>query len=771
MSAGNLNLSMNITARDNSRSAFQSAISGIQSLARTAIKPITIPFKLASGGLGFLRDINQGLAPLVRGIDALVDRGTALGVQSKAFQSLTGQSAGGAQALARRLVDASSGTLRLAEAMQIANRAIGAGMNLEQVGTAIDFISKKAVATGKNASEAISTVITGLSRGSTLFLDDFGILVDGIDGVKRRFDQLKGIGAFDALGPAAQKAEIIRQALDEMTAQSGKLNINTRDVYFQWQGLKNAVGDASDRILQAVAGTKALSDAVAGAAGFARSLADFLGSGGDFSLAVVDSLNVLKGFALDFGEVLARSLVSSMMTNFRAAAPKLADMLGITEAGITKIQAGMDFSRTRDASATMKLHADQQRAINGQGAKPGGGGPGAANQAGGLSKKQSADLDRERKIITGDTNFAIRRGAAKRADDEIRARRAKGERVPYSERDKLVAQYREEETNRRLAENDAKRNGVQGPLGGIDGLGKLGGRDPLKIDDLPLPPELQPRELGPSRPNPGDAAARVTKEREQTTRTRKGAPALSDAEKAARRKRQARNSVETLPAQIAKNVARLRANYREGFMGGYMGKDDQDALIRQTMHDIETLDRDARISGTEKGGFGLENYRLKDGQTLSEYLNKFEDYLQRERSEVEPFSPSHPMRQRSVLRDRVRAVRRSSQDRATRTYGESYESEFQRFMRLSDEQGRLTRDGVRDMDREGIRGNQRRGIGMIEKGTAMEPLIRQAMDSLKSMDRRASELMGISKSVIESIHGLTGVLSGENAKLNAIARG
>jgi len=259
-----LNFGIRIGAQDDSQSTLRGAMAGFRSFAKTISKPITIPLKIGHGGLKLLRDINLGLAPLVRGLDNVIERGTGLEVVRKSFESLTGKSGRQADILGRRMVQAASGTLRLSQAMQIANRAVASGISFKQLTVAMDFVSKKAITTGMSAETAIDKVITGLSRGSTLFLDDFGILVDGIEGIERGYNKLHGSGAWDSLAPAAKKAETIRQAVAEMGGQLGRIGVTGKETVFVFQPIKNSIGDATDKLFAAVGRSDSLKSALQG---------------------------------------------------------------------------------------------------------------------------------------------------------------------------------------------------------------------------------------------------------------------------------------------------------------------------------------------------------------------------------------------------------------------------------------------------------------------------------------------------------------------------
>jgi hypothetical protein len=316
-----------VTSQDDTARGFHSVQSAFANLTKTLTRPLIIPWKLAGAGLGVMRDIQQGLRPAAQQVDQLIQKSTALEVTRKAFMNLTHTNAEGANKLGRSLVDASQGMMQLNDAFALGNRAMGAGMSLDQLGTAIEFISKKAIATGKDAKQSLDTVITGLSRGSTLFLDDFGILVDGVDGIKRGYDAIKGTGAWDALGPAAQKMETIRQALGEMQQQMGKLGISGRENVFTWAAIKNTIGDAVDEILAGVGRSQELSEALkevrAGLAGISEyvrkggSIWDVVfGTEGDAKKGIEGKAGLLGGlaaFAMDTGEILGRGIVAGVL--------------------------------------------------------------------------------------------------------------------------------------------------------------------------------------------------------------------------------------------------------------------------------------------------------------------------------------------------------------------------------------------------------------------------------------------------------------------------
>jgi len=275
--------SYRIGAEDDSRSGIESALSSLRGFSTKATELVSVPFKFGGAALGFLRDFNLGLKPLLGGLDSILDTGLRLEAQQKSFEALTGKQGKQARDLAKSLVAAANGTLTLAKAQQIANRALASNIQFDQLGTLFDFASRKSITTGKDPGQVIDTLVTGLARGSTLFLDDFGILVDGIDGVRRTFDAINGNGAFDALGPAAQKAEIIRQALAEMNQQMGNIGVTGKESFFVLEGIKNSLKSSLNQLIAAVARSKDLRAMLAGVQSIVGGTVDHLEKGGSLS--------------------------------------------------------------------------------------------------------------------------------------------------------------------------------------------------------------------------------------------------------------------------------------------------------------------------------------------------------------------------------------------------------------------------------------------------------------------------------------------------------
>ena len=593
-----MNFGLVISASDRTQGAIGTALAGVTKFGR--------------GALGVMRDLNLGLRPVVQWMDNLIDRGSRLEVVRKAFEGLTGKTGRDADRLANSLVRASSGTIQLAEAMQLANRAMGSGLSVQQLGVAIEFVGKKAIATGKDAREALNTVITGLSRGSTLFLDDFGILIDGVDGVKRSFNAIRGANAFESLGPAAQKAEIIRQAIAEMQGQLSKIGISGKETVFVWQSLKNAIRDVADSFVAAAAKGKGLRDGLQTllnvAKAFAAVMGESLGKGG-LGEALKKSLDIGLAFAVDLGESIGRAIAVGLMEALKAISPQMANWLGITDAGILKVRAKDPWTRFfgqlgLDARGNPKQ--TDEPALT----------PRARTQLQG----QLRDLKRQEAVAKGDTNFQFRRQAAAEVDADIRARRLAGEAIPAGERERLIAEKRKTLERKELERIAGERDKINERLRGGGAAAGGGGANPA-AQILPGPGGAAQRPVGAALGggkgirNIGVAGVGVPVERGPAEWGRRairnlgvagvGVPVSREEERATRARGNARRQLESLPDAIDRDIARLNS-------GRDMEFSEKSLLSRMRM-----LERSLQVSGFENAGIDMNSLRRSGGRRLA----------------------------------------------------------------------------------------------------------------------------------------------------------
>ena len=181
--------------------------------------------------MGKLRDNTAALPPLAQKAGAAI--GGYLGVQAAQKIISTVHSMGALadqtriteqtfDRLARRaestgedelakLRQAVGGTLSDLELMQKVGAAADAGLTFEQGRTAVEFLRRYSIAFGKDFQQLTSTIFTGLSRGSTLMLDDAGIIIDASSDI------------YKGLSDVEKKSALVGDAIEEMRKKMGVL--------------------------------------------------------------------------------------------------------------------------------------------------------------------------------------------------------------------------------------------------------------------------------------------------------------------------------------------------------------------------------------------------------------------------------------------------------------------------------------------------------------------------------------------------------------------
>lgn len=91
-----------------------------------------------------------------------------------------------------KLRKATKGMVTDIELQQNAMKAMISGVSFDDLIVAMEYVTNYAAATGSNVSQKMMTVMTGLARGSAMFMDDVGIQVMGAkDVVRATIDQMK----------------------------------------------------------------------------------------------------------------------------------------------------------------------------------------------------------------------------------------------------------------------------------------------------------------------------------------------------------------------------------------------------------------------------------------------------------------------------------------------------------------------------------------------------------------------------------------------------
>lgn len=224
-------------------SAMKSVVRTAKTAASTFVK---IWANAAKTVVRSILSIKGGIVALagVAGFGAIIKSAADTNLALKAFSQSQKISKKEAAFFGRELVQASLGTLSFLDALQLANRSLTTGsIKFKELALAINFIAKIGITSGLNLQQAFNRVITGLVRGTPLVLDDFGVLIDGIEGVQIAFDKVNGKDAFSKLLPSEQKLAIQQQAFKEMATILERLtSITGKDLAIQLRAISGTLG-------------------------------------------------------------------------------------------------------------------------------------------------------------------------------------------------------------------------------------------------------------------------------------------------------------------------------------------------------------------------------------------------------------------------------------------------------------------------------------------------------------------------------------------------
>lgn len=273
MTPASKGITFTINADDRTAATFARVLQGADKFGKNLEKGFGSTMKRAFAPTNLLSTLNllkmagSAVSGVFNSVAESVEEGARAQLAIKSFASVVSMSERHATGLARQLQEAAMNTMDLQGAMQMANRSMLAGLSFDQMKQITAFATRKSSTMGISTQSAVERIVMGLSRGSPQILDDFALLVDGIDQVKRGYNAIHGAKAFDSLGPAAQKSQIIEAAMKDMSVQMGRLGISGNESLVRFDGMRTAMADIVTDIKRAVATSPKL-------AGMAKSLTD-----------------------------------------------------------------------------------------------------------------------------------------------------------------------------------------------------------------------------------------------------------------------------------------------------------------------------------------------------------------------------------------------------------------------------------------------------------------------------------------------------------------
>ena len=156
---------------------------------------------------------------------------------SDAFDRLARRAGSTAPAELEKLRNAVGGTLSDLRLMQSVGAAVDAGLTFEQSRTAVEFLRRYSLAFGKDFNQLTSTIFTGLQRGSTLMLDDAGIIIDASS------DIYKGLSEVEKKSALVETAiQLMGEKMKTLPAITDNVITSTGQLASAWENLRIEMG-------------------------------------------------------------------------------------------------------------------------------------------------------------------------------------------------------------------------------------------------------------------------------------------------------------------------------------------------------------------------------------------------------------------------------------------------------------------------------------------------------------------------------------------------
>ena len=179
------------------------------------------------------KNIYSGIATAVaEGVKAVEEGAKSLDVK-EVFSNLATSMGKDANTMLAELKLASNGYLSEVKAMSLSTQSMMSGMDFGDVKVTMEYLQKYAKATGRDFDQLTQTIMTGLARGSTLMLDDAGIIIDAQSVINQKTQEYGR-----DLTEVEKKQVLVSAAIEQMKAKMGALNTEQTTAYDGIQRLK-----------------------------------------------------------------------------------------------------------------------------------------------------------------------------------------------------------------------------------------------------------------------------------------------------------------------------------------------------------------------------------------------------------------------------------------------------------------------------------------------------------------------------------------------------
>ncbi|MGA1846763.1 hypothetical protein [Deferribacter abyssi] len=158
----------------------------------------------------YIQLMKTGFDALGRAVDLVSEGAAGLDIE-RAFKKQAQNIGLSTEYMMAKIRKATNGTMTEIKAMMLANQALINNMRFDDFITTLEYLRRYASQTGKSFDQLANTIMTGLTRGSTLMLDDAGIIIDQTEIIKQKTAEWGR-----ELSEAEKKAVIVAEAIKQM---------------------------------------------------------------------------------------------------------------------------------------------------------------------------------------------------------------------------------------------------------------------------------------------------------------------------------------------------------------------------------------------------------------------------------------------------------------------------------------------------------------------------------------------------------------------------
>ena len=192
--------------------------------------------KKFSSGFSKVRSAVTAITALAASMGALALRSSEVKEVQKSFTDLAASQGQDANKMLGNMRELSRGTVSDLNLMKQANNALLLGLPVDRFGDMLNIARSSAKATGQSMQFMLSSIVTGLGRGSRLILDNLGIIVDSNEAYQTYARTLNKVAS--ELTESEKKQAFMNEALRIGNNNASLMGATTLSLKDRWAAAK-----------------------------------------------------------------------------------------------------------------------------------------------------------------------------------------------------------------------------------------------------------------------------------------------------------------------------------------------------------------------------------------------------------------------------------------------------------------------------------------------------------------------------------------------------